>query len=159
MLNNVSLEIYLRNFSSDAKGKGWVKPMIINAKWELPMADRARVEGMKRQILDRLRTGLRDREISYQEASERAGQGAQYVSKMLRKGSNPTLDSLIQVCLSNDIDLFELVLDSDEVQRLIALRSMKRGLPGDLGSRQIIAQQLQADWAERMRREGVNEDD
>ncbi len=127
--------------------------MIFPSKRASQMADPERVEEIKRAILDRLRVALKVRGISMQEASENADLGEQYVSRISRGASNPTLDNLILVCLANGISLYEIILDEKEANEVRAMRSFRDGLPGALGSREEIAQALQADWTARVKME------
>lgn len=118
------------------------------------MVDDPTVADEIKAIMLRLRSALRDRGISLNEASERAGLGAQYVSKVSRGESNPTLIALVTVCQANGIELFEIVLDQKEADKVRGARSFQRGMPGPNGDdREKLADNLLSDWSSRWKSE------
>jgi transcriptional regulator with XRE-family HTH domain len=118
-----------------------------------PMIDQTKADEIKREILARLRGALKQRGISLVEASERAELGEHYVSRISRGTSNPTIGSLIQVCMANHIDLYEIVLDEPEARKIRAVRSFSEGLPDGIDEKERIARVLQYDWAARIEAE------
>ena len=104
-------------------------------------------------VLNRLRQALKMRGISFQEASENAHLGEQYVSRVSRGTSNPSLTNLIQICVCNDIELFELFLEDHEVEYIKASRSFQSGVPTQTLSDKDVATILQAQWAQRLSEE------
>ena len=88
------------------------------------------VDGVIAQINTRLRNRLKVMEIPLTTASTNAGLHGQYLSKVFGGNISPAFENIVAICVANNVDLIDILVDENISQKVKSLKTISNGLPG-----------------------------